>query len=446
MIKFGNAISVALNSLLMCVALIGVVSVPKASAQTSERLPNPYDAFRLADMTPDSQLPLLGDRFRIDDHIDEITMVFFRQTQSRPVVLILPDGSKWYSSRHPEHVRWESGPGFDQVRIQNPMRGPWQVSGELRSESRLMVISDLTFQADPLPELIFRGERLAVTGRFSEAGEPIEQRDFRNAIEMQMYLVSTNSEKEENFGLNPRLVGEFVDDGRGLDARARDGEFTGEIDFSVPTGSYIPSYRAHTPLYQRTFEQPPIRITRLPVTTNVDVSEVAERSHRLEFSINDAYFDPADIVLRGEVEFPNGEVQLIDIRTKQGDSLVQRIPNYVTGLFSVRATLYATSRHDGREIVAQLDDYEFISRQPEPQGPSDEELMQQRLAEREAAAVARIEAEQQAQRSQVRMLMMIIAFNLLLATSWIVWLLWRKGIIGKRGAKPAKKGAKKAKK
>lgn len=406
------------------IALVYVTS--STSVQAKETLPNPYDAFRLAERTADTQLPLLGDRFRIDDHVDEITMVFFRDEQSRPVVLILPDGSKWYSSRHPEGVQWETGPGFDQVRIQSPMRGPWQVSGALRQESRLMVISDLKFTAEPLPEIVFQGERLGIEGRFTEAGEPIEQRDFRNAIEMQMHLISTNQEQYENFGINPRHVGDFLDDGRGRDARARDGVFTGEISFDVPTGEYIPSYQAKTPLYQRTFEQSPILIKALPVAVEVDVATVEGRAHHLRFLINEAYIDPADLVIRGEVEFPNGEIQRVDMRTAEGDSLHTRVPNYVLGVFTVRARIYATSLTDGREVEANIGSYQFNVSPPAPPGPTEEELAAQRQTEREAAMSEHVAKERAALRQQRHMLIGVVVANLLLVIGWISFLLARR--------------------
>lgn len=410
------------------------------STYAVDNLPNPYQAFSLADSTPENQLPLLGDRFRIDDHIDEIVMVFFRHTHSKPIVLVLPDGSKWYSARHPESVQWESGPGFDQVRIKSPMRGPWQVSGDLRPESRLMVISDLHFNADPLPDLIFQGEHLRVQGRFTEAGEPIEQQDFRNAIEMTMHLVSTNDENYDNFGLNPRHVGDFLDDGRGLDARARDGEFTGEISFAVPTGPYLPSYRAKTPLYQRTFEQSPIMVEALPVAIEVDVATQEGQAHALHIEVDGSRLKLNDVIIRGQVEYPNGEVQLIDLNTAQGDVLQEIIPNYVIGIFKVDLRLYATLQADDREMVAQIPTYEFMARQPEPAGPTEEELAAERSREREARVQQQLDEEKAELRQQRTMFTVILVVNILLVALWAGFLMVRRT---RRLAKPKDKTAKK---
>lgn len=411
-----------------------LASQPAAAA---ESLPNPYDAFRLTEMAPDNQLPLLGDRFRIDDHVDEITMVFFRDHGTDPVVLILPDGSKWYSSRHPQDVQWESGAGFDQVRIESPMRGPWQVSGALRPESRLMVISDLKFHAEPLPERIFRGETISVEGRFTEADEPIEQRDFRSAIRMELHLVSTNDESHNNFGINPRHLGDFLDDGRGHDVRARDGIFTGEIWFNAPSGPYLPSYQAITPLYQRTYEQSPVMLAELPVELEVRVSATEEVPHVLDIHVDEEQLRVDDLVLRGDVEYPNGEIQRIDIRTAMGDRLRERIPNYVNGNFAIDLTLFATTT-DGREIEATVATYDFMARQPEPAGPTEEELAAIRAQQREAEIAGQVAAERERLRKQRVMLGLIVGVNLVLVVGWIGVMLFRRRGQGKNSGKAKK--------
>ena len=425
----------------------GLLSAGIAVAETRTDL---YDAVRLMDATPTHQIPLLGDRFRIDDHIDEITMVFFRNPNSRPVVLILPDGSKWYSTRHPRQVRWETGPGFDQVTIENPMRGPWQVSGDLRADSRLLVMSDLQFNAEPLPRRVYQGERLPIAGAFTEAGRPIEQRDFRSAIELALYLVSTNEEQYENFGLNPRQVGSFKDDGKDLDARARDGQFTGSVAFDVPTGAYIPSYRAVTPLYQRNYEQTPIYVTELPLQVEIEQGSGEKPEHQIRFVADEYYLDPNDIIIRGEVVFPNGERQLFDRSTARGDTLLESITSASYGIFTVRATLYATTREAGREIVAQLQDVDFMVRPPQqntvarlnaatvPSAAATLDVVSETVAASRVAAATegdtstaasvvplRAQPTDSIQLSSPWILAIIVATNLCLVLIWFI-IMWRR--------------------
>ncbi|MGX5913708.1 TIGR03503 family protein [Aliidiomarina sp. Khilg15.8] len=416
--------------LLTCSLLLAASSA-SAWANNAETLPNPYKAFSLVEMPSDSQLPLLGDRFRIDDQIDSITLVMFRVPGTDPLVLIRPDGTKLYSARHPDHVEWRTGNDYDQVRITEPMRGPWQVSGALLPESRLMVISDLTFHAEPLPDIVFEGEKLPVQGTFAEAGKPIEQRDFRNVMQVEMRVVSTNDPEQENFGVTPRTLGEFTDNGRGLDARARDGVFTGEVTFNVPTGAYIPSYRAETPLYRRTFEQAPIMVRKLPAHIVVEQGQAEAEQHQLEIVVDEEQIRADDVVIRGQVEYPNGEVQLIEIQTAQGDSLRVAIPNYVYGSFIMTLELFATTL-DGREFSANFAEYEFLARQAAPAGPTEEELAAARSEERRAEQQARLEREKEAMREQRLMLVAVVGGNVLLVGGWIGYLIWRRKAVKKR--------------
>lgn len=410
--------------IILILALSAGLSVTSASKAADN---DPYRAFSLLDLADENQLPLLGDRFRIDDHIDHITLLFFRQIGTAPIVLILPDGSKWYSSRYPDNVEWETGPGFDQVRISEPMRGPWQVSGAILPDSRLMVLSDLRFEAEQLPRQVFQGETLRIRGSFTEAGQPIDQREFRQAIEMDFYVFSTNDPNAENFGLNPRKLGEFLDDGRGLDARAGDGEFTGDVQFNLPPGMYIPSYRARTPLYQRTYEQQPLQVLALPVQMNVEVSSVQDEPHRLSLSVDGRVVRADDIIIRGQVDYPNGEIQRIQIHTAQGDSLYERIPNYTTGNFRINLRLYATTL-DGRELEADLETYEFMGRQPEPAPPSAQELAAQRAKEREADAERKMQAERENMQQERFLLGSVVGVNLFLIFAWLGWRKWRSGL------------------
>jgi hypothetical protein len=71
-------------------------------------------------------IELLQNRFRIDFKVDEITMIFFREFGSAPIVLVRPDGSKIFqSSSDGENIFWFDSSTYDMISIKNPMPGPW---------------------------------------------------------------------------------------------------------------------------------------------------------------------------------------------------------------------------------------------------------------------------------------------------------------------------------
>ncbi|MEF1174135.1 TIGR03503 family protein, partial [Vibrio sinaloensis] len=54
----------------------------------------------------ESSMTLLDNRFRVDPSIQQITFVIYRAENSQPVVLVRPDGKKYYAWRSPDNVRW----------------------------------------------------------------------------------------------------------------------------------------------------------------------------------------------------------------------------------------------------------------------------------------------------------------------------------------------------
>lgn len=113
-----------------------------------------------------NEIPLLDNRFRIDYNIEEITLLFFRAPGAPAVVLVKPDGSKYYatSSLDNDALRWYDEVSYDLIILKNPTPGPWQVIGQIQKNSRIMVLGDIELEVEALPPLLFRGEVLKVTG------------------------------------------------------------------------------------------------------------------------------------------------------------------------------------------------------------------------------------------------------------------------------------------
>jgi len=72
----------------------------------------------------ESTMSLLDNRFRVDPTIDQITFLIYRENPSQPVVLVRPDGRKYYAFKSYPNVRWYQEPAMDIISIDNPMPGP----------------------------------------------------------------------------------------------------------------------------------------------------------------------------------------------------------------------------------------------------------------------------------------------------------------------------------
>ena len=158
------------------------------SADEQKEVSSPSPLSRLGDEYTNS-IELLRNRFRIDYNVDEVTMVFFREYGSAPVVLVRPDGSKIFQGRlDEEKIKWFDADTFDMITIKNPVPGPWQAVGQVLPESRIMVLSDVQLHAEPLPNLVFAGEILKSTAYLTNDGKPIENKQFRDVVVLDIEL------------------------------------------------------------------------------------------------------------------------------------------------------------------------------------------------------------------------------------------------------------------
>lgn len=373
-----------------------------------------------------NKLPIKGQSFRIDDNVEEITLLFFREPGSKPLVLIKPDGSKWYDTRYPEDkVTWYTDPNFDIIRIKKPQPGPWQAAGRIDEENKALVISDIHFEAEPLPDPLFQHEELKVEGKLYNGDEVVETARFRQTVLLDVLFVSTNNPDFDNFGANPSRVAQFEDDGRGHDERAGDGIFTGFFNLDVEPGEWLATYEMTTPLYQRVFEFGPVEVEPLPVEFKLIQSDGVDDNHQLRIHIDEARIDPNSLVINGETSFPNGEVRKFTLSQIQKFPHDVQIANLAFGKHLVDMDIFATTV-EGREFEARISDFSFIAKEPPPPEPTAAELAQQQQLELERQReLARQEREAKQQQAMTN-LIIIIVVNIVLIGLALFALWWFK--------------------
>lgn len=310
-------------------------------------------------------IKLLQNRFRIDYEVNEITMVFFRQFGSAPVVLVQPDGSKIFQSNADgENIFWVDTSTYDMIRIKNPMPGPWQAVGKINSESRVMVLSDLTLHADSLPKILFSGEILKHTAYLTNNGIPIDYAEFRDVVELTISLSSTNNPDSNNFGANNKVVATFEDNGKGMDERPLDGIYTGQFNLTISDGEWVPTFNVSTPMYTREQVDPKIMLLANPIKINVEVDNVINGIHILKVDAQREYVDISTLLIDGKVRFPNGDIQNFSITDMSAQVREYLIVNYEYGVYRVKLTAYGNTI-DGREFILDVPEYSFLSETPE---------------------------------------------------------------------------------
>ncbi len=336
---------------------------PAAKAESSLGLTE------LPDLSASNQIPLLNNRFRIDYQIDEITLVFFRKKGTPSVVLVKPDGSKVYARTARDHqMEWHDDATYDLIKIKQPTPGPWQAIGNVLPESRIMVLTDIDLQVDPLPTDMMVGESLKVTARLTNGGKPINAKDFRDVLKLDVLLISTQKAEYDNHSQTVLEFTSFQDDGKNFDERPRDAIFTGEFKLDFPAGEWIPKYIVKTPLYTRELMQAPIIVQRAPLEYSVVEAMDEATRHQLTYTINDGPADGNTVAFQGRIRFPNNEVQSFTLGEMPGNTRELAIANAGIGTYRVENMMFGRTK-GGREFVMSLPEYTFAAVGPKIEVP-----------------------------------------------------------------------------
>lgn len=308
----------------------------------------------------ENEIPLLDNRFRIDGEVDEITLIFFRKPGSPAVVLVRPDGTKYFATeaiRNP-NLQWYDEASYDLVTITKPMAGPWQVIGRILPNSRIVVLGDITLKAQNLPPMLFRGETVKVTGQVFNDGEPVKSNLFQEVVTLEVDFVSANENGDANFGASTQEVAKFKDNGRGFDERAKDGVFTGEFKLNLPEGHWTPELYIATPLLQRRLVQPTVVLLDTPFSYDLTLAENDTPEHILTINLDTQVLKAETVLIQGRIFYPNNEEQGFTIEENSSAMRQLAIKNYDWGRYSVELSVFG-SNINNREFMATLPTYKF---------------------------------------------------------------------------------------
>lgn len=135
-------------------------------------------------------VPLTDNHFKIDDSVSEMTLLIFRNKESKATELQLPDQSRISQQQSSNNVRWHSEAGYDLITISEPQTGAWFIDAELDPDNRVMVVTDLKLKTTDLPNNILIGETFDFDVSLTEKGEKIVRQDFLKLVNGQLKLES----------------------------------------------------------------------------------------------------------------------------------------------------------------------------------------------------------------------------------------------------------------
>ncbi|EOA8959325.1 TIGR03503 family protein [Vibrio harveyi] len=386
----------------------------------------------------ESAMSLLDNRFRVDPTIEQITFLVYREQSSQPVVLVRPDGKKYYAWGTYDNVRWYQEPSLDIISIDNPMPGPWQAVGKVTPKNNIRLISHLKLSTDVFPNRLYHSEALKFTARLTSDDQPLVLRDFLDRVNLRVTFtkfVENEDELIKEARPVPMVIGEFADDGRGLDEKAGDGVFTVQLPIDVEPGKYRARITSGNGVFLRAQEQI-VLVYPSPITRTFIQSRHADQPHQLVVSGEQGMITPGSIAVNIEQEAPDGFISYSQGQVSaDGTKTTLKMDNDPElGKYSWHGEVFATDLATKRSLVFPIKEQSFsVVEEVDLEAArvaKEAELAEQRRIEMEKRIIAEREAERK--RS-----MIIIGIGNVIALTLVVlfWIIWSK-VKAKRQAMP----------
>ncbi|EGQ9181643.1 TIGR03503 family protein [Vibrio parahaemolyticus] len=386
----------------------------------------------------ESAMSLLDNRFRVDPTIEQITFLVYREQSSQPAVLVRPDGKKYYAWGSYDNVRWYQEPSLDIISVDNPMPGPWQAVGKVTPKNNIRLISHLKLSTDVFPNRLYNGEALKFTARLTSDDKPLVLRDFLDRVNLRVTFtkfVENEDELIKEARPVPMIIGEFSDDGRGLDEQAGDGVFTVQLPIEVEPGKYRARITSGNGVFLRAQEQV-ILVYPNPVSRTFIQSRSPEKPHQLVVSGEQGMIAPGSIAVNVEQNAPDGFITYSQGQVSQdGMKTTLNLDNDPElGKYSWRGEIFATDFATQRALVFPIQEQTFsVVDEVDLEAAriaKEAELAEQRRIEMEKRIIAEREAERK--RS---MIIIAVGNVVMLLIAIVAWIVWRK-LKAKRQAMP----------
>lgn len=371
----------------------------------------------------EARLTWLDNRFRVDPEIEQITFVVSREQPSQSVVLVAPDGRKYYADRHAKTMSWYTDKGMDIISITHPMAGPWQALGKVSINNGIRFISNIQLQAEPLPAQLYQTEVLKFSAQLTQNKQPLLLRDFLDRVQLKVVFYPLTSilsnELNELNELNepaPIEVGQFADDGQEYDEVAGDGIFTVALNVNVEPGKYRVEIASTNGVFKRAVEQT-VLVYPAPITTSFVQSHQPLTSHSVNIEAKADQTIAGSLAAYLVVKQPQQKPRIIQRSSHHQQShLVLTWPNDAQiGKAWWRGWAYVTDSLTQRELVFRL------SQQNYTQVAAVAVDFSASLAQQQAKQQLIIQNEQ-----QQRLLWVVITNIVIVISVLVVLLMWRR--------------------
>jgi len=187
---------------------------------------------------PQDSVPIIGNSFSIDKSIKEFSVLLFKEAGAPEIQLITPDKKIIKNRGKGKKVTWLSDKNYDLITIKEPKSGEWGIVTKMDPENQVMIVTDLKFEVDELPNHILSNENITVSGFFTDQQQLISRKDFLDLIELSVQQLGGLKWKmlavKEKQGLFSVELGADLKKGRHIFTMVADGKtFKREVSKTI---------------------------------------------------------------------------------------------------------------------------------------------------------------------------------------------------------------------
>ncbi|MDR9435487.1 MAG: vWA domain-containing protein [Thiohalophilus sp.] len=275
-------------------------------------------------------LPLTNNRFVVDEKVEDITLLVFRRDGEPPLSIVSPEQHSWSEADHPSTASWHGEADYDLVTIEQPQSGEWQLQTREDPDNRVMVLTNLQLQVDPLPDHLLLQDALKLSAWLSDKGQRINDQNFLELIDFTLHTDNPPDSGPSSYPLNdPDL----------------DGVYQRDVKQMLVAGEHTLRVRASSPTFER--EQiHHLRMYEAPLTIRLEAKPGGD--YRLNVNPVTALFKPESmqLSLRNSADVP---VKL----TREGNAWQGAVPASLSG--ETLTIEFQATRQDGRDLVSHVE-------------------------------------------------------------------------------------------
>jgi uncharacterized protein (TIGR03503 family) len=297
---------------------------------------------------PDT-LPLAGNHVQVDNSIEEITFLVFRDGQGKPTELVDPHQLRFGMANAPKQVRWHSDTGYDLITITKPLPGDWRILGPEDVDNRVMVVTNLKLRTTQLPNNLSVDDAPYYLVQLMQGGEVIRRKDFLDLVKITLRQQQQGGEKWE---------WRLLDDGKGADMAAGDGTFSRKLSESMKEGRHELTLLVDGTTFQREQRQV-INIHSLPAQATVTADPSVKGHYILSVIPYAGMIEPDSMEVTALVKDTKDSAKEIKL-TRSGPAEWRAELNDYNDPAGYQAEITVTGNHSGgKPISAQLGPFQF---------------------------------------------------------------------------------------